>query len=83
MKVSTRSWSEQLATVGAPQPIELLRAQQPTSPTWQSCRIHRKKPKAEADSYSGMTKIMPGLSFVGSSSVPLFASRIFGHCPEF
>ncbi len=40
-------------------------------------------PAPQAAGHSGITKIIPGCNFVGSGKVALFASAIFGHCPEF
>ena len=40
---------------------------------------HVYAPYSPLPAYSGMTKIIPGLSFVGSLSVALFASAIFCH----
>ena len=40
-------------------------------------------PAPQAAGHSGITKIIPGCSFVGSGNAALFASAIFGHCPEF
>ena len=82
-KVSIRWSGEQLARLGARQPREQLRPSSRPVRRGEAAEIRAKSLRQSLTPHSGMTKIMPGLSFVGSSSVPLFAARIFGHCPEF